>query len=195
MRRGFTLIEMMAVIGIVAVLLAATVGGYAVVTKAAEKARAKDLVHQVKTALELMHQQNDGQWPLRIAMVGEKGAELDDQVAYSFVSGGTKYLTLAASGGKLVGYDRFGVLSPWGVDILKRRGLSAQLSDVRKHRLWFAVDADGDGYIQTTVGGETVRIRAKAAVWCAGKDGVLEAYKVGLRRDDVYSWSVGDTRE
>ena len=44
-------------------------------------------------------------------------------------------------------------------------------------------------------GGETVDIRATAAVWCCGKDGVIEAYAIGLRKDDVYSWTVGQTKE
>ena len=42
--------------------------------------------------------------------------------------------------------------------------------------------------------GETIRVRATAAVWCAGKDGRLENYRDGLKSDDVYSWTVGQTR-
>ena len=195
MRKGFTLIEMLVVIGIIALLIGASIGGYSAVTRAAEKSRATDLAKQVALALATMYEQNDGQWPLRISMAGETGARLDDQAAYAFVSGGTKYLTLSASGGKLTGYDRFGVLDPWGTAILKQRGKSASLADVQDHLLWFAVDTDGDGIIAgATVGGESVDVRATAIVWCAGKDGKMEPYSRGLRKDDIYSWNVGQTK-
>lgn len=201
MRRGFTLIEMLVVIGIIAVLIAASIASYSGVMRAAEKARAEDLVRQVATALATMYEQNNGQWPVRMAMVGEKGAQLDDQVAYAFVSGNTKYLTLDHSGGKLIGYDRFGVLDPWGLAIVKSKGRSAAKKDVSQdnsfdHLLWFAVDADGNGMIEgAMVGGEPVDVRATAIVWCAGRDGKIEPYTQGLRRDDVYSWTVGQTKD
>ena len=59
MKRGFTLIEMLAVIGIIAVLMAALIGGYAGVTKAAEKKKCQELVSNVATALTALFQ-NDG---------------------------------------------------------------------------------------------------------------------------------------
>lgn len=189
---GFTLIEMLVVVGILAVLIAASLGGYSAVTKAAEKTRAKDLVRQVAMALTTMYEQNDGQWSPRIAMVGETGARLDDQAAYAFVSGGTKYLTLSHSGGKLTGYDRFGVLDPWGMAIAKRKGSAVTLGDVQDHLLWFAVDEDGDGIIKNAVvGGASVEVRATAIVWCAGKDGKMDPYKPNQRTDDIYSWTIG----
>lgn len=196
MRRGFTLIEMLVVIGIIAVLIAASLGGYSALTKTAEKARANELVKQVALALTTMYDQNNGQWPVRIAMVGEKGAKLDALTAYSLVSGNTKFLSLSHSGGKLTGHDRFGVLDPWGMEIAKKKGTSATLEDVQDHLLWFAVDADGDGIIQNAnVGDESVEVRATAIVWCAGKDGKMESYSTGLRHDDVYSWTVGQTKK
>ena len=66
---------------------------------------------------------------------------------------------------------------------------------VDDHILRFAIDYDGDGIIEgANVGGETIDIRATAAVWCCGKDGKIEAYSQGLRRDDVYSWTKGQTQ-
>ena len=199
-RKAFTLIEMLVVIGIIAVLVAASIAAYSGVIRTVEKAKAQDLVHQVATALAAMYEQNDGQWPVRMAMVGETGGRLDDQVAFAFVSGDTKYLTLDHSGGKLIGYDRFGVLDPWGTAILKRKGRSATLSDVASdksdHMLWFAVDANGNGVIEgAMVGGESVNVRATAIVWCAGRDGRIESYTQGLKKDDVYSWTVGQTKD
>lgn len=194
-RRGFSLIEVLVVMGILAVLIAASIGGYSAVQKSAERAAAADLVAQVASALKTLHAQNEGRWPLRMAMVGETGGELDPDVAYQFVSGRVKYLSLAASGGKLIGYDRFGILDPWGTKKIKQLGESATLGAVQDHRLWFAVDTDGDGIISgANVGGESVDVRATAIVWCAGRDGKMETYSKGRRGDDVYSWTEGQTK-
>ena len=196
MKKGFTLIEMLVAVGIIATLIAALLGGYSAMIKSAERARATDLVKQVATALSALYEANGGAWPLRIAKTGETGGELDDLVAYSLVEGNTKYLALMHSGGKLIGNDRFGVLDPWGLAIMKQRGQSATLESVRKHLLWFAVDTDGDGIISgAKVGGEEVNVRATAIVWCAGKDGNMEPYSKGLRRGGIYSWTVGQTKD
>ena len=59
------------------------------------------------------------------------------------------------------------------------------------HVIRFAVDTDGDGFVDATVGGVSVRIRASAVAWCCGYDGKIEPYaesNIG-RSDDVYSWS------
>ena len=196
MKRAFTLIEMLVVIGIVAILVVAASQSLVSASRAAQKAKAQDLVQQVATALSAMYEANEGLWPKRLAVAGERGTQIDERLGYAFVSGDNNYLSLDHSGGKLVGYDRFGVLDPWGADIVRKKGTSAALKDVEGHRLWFAVDADGDGVIAgANVGGESVDVRATAIVWCAGKDGKMEPYSKGLKKDDVYSWTVGQTRD
>ena len=205
MKKGFTLVEMLVVIGIIAALIAASLGGYSAVTKAAEKARGRDLVQQVAMALATMYEKSGGEWPPAIAKVGERGGQLDEQAAYALVSNdeGTYYLTLQASGGKLIGYDRFGVLDPWGLAIMKKGGANVTRSAVTKgagsdfdHLLWFAVDTDGDGVISgAQVGGESIDVRATAIVWGAGKDGKMEKYSLGRKKDDLYSWSDGQTKK
>jgi len=195
-KRGFTLIEALLTISIIVVMVAASVGSYSAMTRAADKARARDLVQQVAQALAAMHDNDNGQWPLRMAAVGETGGKLDDLVSYQFVATGVRYLTLNASGGKLIGYDRFGVLDPWGMAIMKRKGPKTTLKDVEDHLIWFAVDEDGDGVIEgVKVGGEAVTVRATAIAWCGGKDGKIEPYSKSHRSDDVHSWTVGQTRE
>ncbi len=199
MKKGFTLIEMLVVIGIVAVLTAAMIGAYSRMTASAEKARCRELVQNTATALTALFQR-EGAWPKALRTTGGTDGELDEKAAYPLAKGG--YMTLTTENGKLAGYDKFGLVTPWATAVIKRRGQSASLGDkmpgggtIRDHRLHYALDLDGDGIIDgASVGGESVDIRATAAVWCCGKDGKIEAYATGLKRDDVHSWSYGQTQ-
>lgn len=44
MKKGFTLVEMLVVIGIIVILLGASIGGFSKMTKSAERAKARELV-------------------------------------------------------------------------------------------------------------------------------------------------------
>ena len=214
---GFTLIEMLVVIGIIAILIGASVGGYSSMTKTAEKARAQELVSNVATALTALYQR-DGNWPKSLAMNGGKDGRLDENAALPLAKGKFISLTTTGSGNamKLTGADRFGLVSPWAAAVIKRRGTSASKSDmvpgggtVEDHILHYALDLDGDGIIKgASVGGRSVDIRATAAVWCGGRDGVISPYPYGAggaslggntvagqRSDDVYSWTPGQTKD
>ena len=100
---------------------------------------------------------------------------------------------------KLSGYDRFGIVTPWATETIKKLGSScSKLSvitaskasgTIKDHILRYALDDDEDGIVEANVGGETIRIRALVAVWCCGADGKIEPYSKGLNGDDVYSWS------
>lgn len=211
MKKGFTLIEMLVVIGIIAVLVGASVGGFSAMTRTAEKAKCQELVSNVATALTAMFQQ-EGVWPKRLARNGASDGQLDADAAYAFVAGETKYLSLSSAGGKLSGVDRFGVVSPWAASLIRRKGNSASLSDVvstgpngtmtiQDHVLHYALDLDGDGIIMgASVGNQVIDVRATAIVWCGGKDGFVSPYPFvsgGDRRgknDDVYSWTPGQTK-
>jgi prepilin-type N-terminal cleavage/methylation domain-containing protein len=210
MKKGFTLIEMLVVIGIIAVLVGASIGGFSAMTRTAEKAKCQELVSNVATALAVMFQQ-EGVWPKRLAKDGASDGRLDADAAYAFVAGSTKYLSLSHSGGKLTGIDRFGVVSPWATSLLRRKGNSASLSDVvsagpngqmtvQDHVLHYALDLDGDGIIQgASVGNQTIDVRATAIVWCGGKDGFVSPYPYagggkGGKNDDVYSWTPGQAK-
>lgn len=214
-RAGFTLVEMLVVIGIITVLIGASIGGYSAMTRSAERARCQELVANTATALTALFQQ-EGHWPKRLRENGSSDGKLDADVAYALVAGSTKYMSLTTKDGKLSGIDRFGIVTPWAATALKSQGTSGSLSTrvgsatVGDHILHFALDLDGDGIIDgANVGGKSVSIRATAAVWCCGKDGVISPYpygsggsggkgasggQAGAKGDDVYSWSPGQTR-
>ena len=201
-RRGFTLIEMLVVIGIIATLMGVMLASVSTFLRSADKARCQELVANTATALTALYQK-EGAWP-RALIKGHNGNNmLDEHAALPLAKG--SYMTLTMNDGRtqLAGYDRFGVISPWAFNVVKRRGISTSLSTkvpdggtIQDHVLRYALDLDGDGVIESApVGSESVNIRATAAVWCCGKDGRIEAYSTGLRKDDVYSWTVGQTKE
>ena len=202
MRRGFTLIEMLVVIGIIAALIAATLGSYSAVTRSAEKAKCRELVAQVAMALAMLYQ-NEGNWPKRLAVQGKTDGKLDAETAIVLKG---YYSLNVDDNGKLIGYDRFGIVSPWAHDVIKRGGNGVSLTTrvstskhgpqtIDDHILHYALDLDGDGIIEgASVGGERVDVRATAIVWCAGKDGYMEKYSRGQKGDDVYSWAPGQAK-
>ena len=211
LRRGFTLIEMLVVIGIIGVLIGVSVGGFSHMTKSAEKAKAQELVSNVATALTAMFQQ-EGCWPPRLLANGKTDGELDENAALALARGG--YFSLSTDkpdnpkyATKLTGHDRFGIVTPWAQALIKSKGDKANETDkvagkamIREHRLHYALDLDGDGIIENfSVGGESLSVSATAVVWCigksGGKDGKPWPYKEGLRKDDIYSWSLGQTKD
>ena len=203
MKKGFTLIEMLVVIGIIAVLIAALIGSFSAVRSAAEKARTRELVSNTATALIALFNDN-GVWPRQLREGNKKGI-LDETAAYPLVSG-SKYMSLTSANGKLSGLDKFGIVTPQATAVIKRLGASASKTSklpngttIEDNILHYALDLDGDGIIESVnIGGETVNIRATAVVWCIGKTGGNKgkpwAYSEGLKKDDVYSWSHGQTR-
>jgi len=199
-KAGFTLIEMLVVIGIIAVLIGASIVGYTKMTQTADKTKAQELVDNVATALTALYQK-DGNWPKRLALGGGSDGVLDENTTLPLAKAGYFSLTTVGTGKdmKLAGNDRFGLVTPWASLILKRKGKEATVSDLVSGktdlRLHYALDLDGDGIIKgASVGGVSVDIRATAAVWCAGKDGIIAPYSTGGRADDVYSWTPGQTR-
>ena len=216
LRSAFTLIEMLVVMGIIAVLIGASIGGYSAMTKSAERARCQELVSNVAVALTALFQ-NEGVWPKRLAREGATDGKLDENTAYALVANGRSYFSLTKNGDKLGGHDRFGILTPWAQAVVKRLGTSASKGSkvgsmtVDDHVLHYALDLDGDGKIlAASVGGQSVDVRATAIVWCCGKDGVIDPYPYGSsgsggkgsssgtaggKTDDVYSWTPAQTRD
>lgn len=200
--KGFTLIEMLVVIGIIVVLTGASIAGFGKMRASAERAKVQELVSNTATALTALFQQ-EGVWPKRLlANSGMGDGLLDENAAFPLAKRGSLSLTMNSDETALGGLDRFGVVDPWGAAVIKRRGTSASAEDsvsstatVKDHILHYAIDVDGDGVVEASVGGESIRVRASAIVWGAGKDGKIERYSVGIKKDDIYSWTPGMARK
>lgn len=198
-KSGFTLVEMLVVIGIIAVLAAASMVGYSKVVKSAKKAKTQELVANAATALTYILTKNNGMWPEDLLRRVQNGSGiLDEETSRVFVRYnlmGLSYNQTSADGDvrkyRLVGKDRCGVVDAEAEAVLKRtRGGGASLKvpsggTVSDHILRFAIDEDGDGV--TEVGDGGMKVRASAVVWAAGPDGKVDFASRG-RNDDVYSW-------
>lgn len=192
---GFTLIEMMVVIGIIGILAAVLTGGYTYAVKSARRAKATEAVSNAKTALEMLYQKAEG-WPQEILDARQEGdyQVMDENVArvlfkYGLLNVDCKKVN---STGKLEvdytlrGADRCGIADPWAQEVLKRadkgKSGSALLDSpvstggkVREHLIYFAVDRDDDGFVERGKDGfvPVNKVRAKVITWCAGADGGL----------------------
>lgn len=195
-KSGFTLIEMLVVIGIIAILSGALLMGFGRVTKAAQRAKAVEAVSEVAQALAILRQKNSNVWP-SVVSGGYGGADgngkgMVKDVAKRFGDAGL--LGITVKNGLPIGISRCGVVDPWAEAVLKRSKDASEMSKVpsggtvQDHIIYFAVDLDDDGITVANVGGQAVEVRAEAIAWCAGADGVIAPYTQRGRSDDIYSW-------
>ena len=196
-RKGFTLIEMLVVMGIIAVLMGALIVGFGRVTKTAQRARAQETVSNAASALSiLLHK--EGTWSGTIISYGgsnNEGKGMTKDVARLFAK---KNLMGVAhdTNNEPIGTDRCGIVDPWAIAVLKRNSAANESSKVpsggfvKDHRIFYAVDEDGDGITEADVGNPAthIKVRATAIAWCAGADGQFADPKTRGRSDDVYSW-------
>lgn len=200
MKKAFTLVEMMVVIGILGILMAIAGFSFSAIGTA-NQAKGEELCHQVAIAMTQLFNEK-GRWPRALlANNGAKEGKLDENAAYPLRT----LLSLSTENNRLSGYDRFGILTPWAMEVVKKRGAQASRTDkipsggtIDDHTLRYALDTDGDGIIEgATVGGESVDVRATCIVWSCGKDGKIEAYSTSVRHgsDDCYSWDKGKTEK
>lgn len=200
MKKGFTLVEMLVVIGIIAVLTAASLIGYQKMLVTAERTRCRELVSNTATALLSIYQET-GAWPkgLRNAKVEDGNRVVDEKAGYVLADKGVMPLEIDSKTYRTKGLDKFGVITPYATAVLKRLGSKANESSkvtgsstIADHRLRFELDLDGDGLIENVnVGGESISVRANVMVWCSGRDGKILPYTKGIRSDDVHSWTRG----
>lgn len=202
---GFTLIELMVVIGIIAIISGALFMGFGRITKSAQRAKAVEAVSSAAQALVILRQKNNSVWPKAILANGGSdgtGKGMVEDVAKTFADFAARGMPVLSISYKkvkdgtyeLLGTSRCGVVDPWAETVLKR-GKNANNETavpsggkVRDHIIYYAVDDDGDGITTANVGGQAVNVRAEAIAWCAGADGVLAPYANRGRSDDVYSW-------
>ena len=203
-KSAFTLVEMLVVIGIIAVLAAASMVGYSKVVKSSRKAKTQELVSNAASAITYILAKNDNVWPKDFLnnLTDGDGGQLDELTSRVFVRFnmlGLSYNQAQSEGKKgskriqLFGKNRCGVVDSEAEAVLKR-SKNATIGTkvpsggtIKDHILYFAIDKDGDGITEATVGGVNVEVRASAIVWAAGPDGKVE-YGFKGRNDDVYSW-------
>ena len=207
-RSAFTLVEMLVVIGIIAILAGASMIGYSKVLRASQKTRNREIVSNAATALTQILTKNNGSWPeLLLENANGGSGRLDKKVSTVFITFdmmGLSYNQNSADGSglrQLIGKDRCGIVDVDAEKVLKRSlsaGEGAKVPSggtVKDHILYFAIDEDGDGFTEAQVeGGGKLKIRATAVVWAAGPDGKVD-YGTMAHNDDVYSWTPAQVKK
>lgn len=165
MRKGFTLVEIMIVIAIIGMLMGISAVSYSHFTAKAEDAKSSELLSQVKTALETIYLEKGG-WTPRLATGAEKGDPTLDGDAALGLKG--RFALDIDDSGKLKGYNRFGILTDQGVQIMKKKGNSCSENDVLPYQLRYALCEAEEDFVDIPQFG--VKVRAHACVWCMSKD-------------------------
>lgn len=205
-RAGFTLVEMLVVIGMIGILAITLVSSFSHLKTTARQGQAQSQVVEVATAFTV-YLQKYREWPDEWQN-GSK-TEMDEDVCWQFQKCGLLDLTTYKySSGEVKdcisaninqqSLDRFGLLDPWGRNALKRTGTQTAATKVasggtlKDHRIQFRLDRDYDGYVDSNEGApKGMKIRAAAIVWSRGPDG-KDATSTSERYpgDDRLSWSL-----
>jgi len=185
-RTGFTLVEMLVVIGLIGVLAGVLVTSMSHLKVAAKQSHAQSLVSEVATALTLYLQRNRS-WSVEMVSATDLEQTICAQLQLKKYGGPFLDVTAVNDDESMNknSLDRYGMLDPWGRAMLKAQP-NLNESNVKDHRIQIRVDKNLDGYVDSsegTPGG--ARVRASAIAWSRGPDG-----KDGTR-DDRFSWSQG----
>lgn len=203
---GYTMVEMLVVIGIIGILASVLLTSFNHVRNTARKNHAQALVSEVATAFTI-YLQRERAWPAEwTRQMGQQ--DMDHEVCRIFQE--MRLLDISPyevnSSGTILetrnkyGVDRFGLLDPWGQLALKKRPGSTTEDDklpngtsFRDHRLQFCLDRDLDGYVDGAEGApKGIKVRASVLVWSRGPDG-KDDFTSSARypQDDNLSWPVG----
>ncbi|MBQ9430990.1 MAG: type II secretion system protein [Kiritimatiellae bacterium] len=208
--KGFTLVEMLIVIGIMGILASVMVVSLSHMKKTALQAQAQSLVTEVATALNILLQQ-ERQWPDEILEYSkETEGGCVPEVCAVFQS--KKLMDISTYKQGAIGttinedsLDRFGILDPYGRAALKKvpkcQDAGRQIPDgsgtYKDHRIQYRVDKNYDGFVDSSEGApKGMKVRASVIVWSRGPDG-KDAERAGGKfpGDDRLSWSVAGTAE
>lgn len=206
--RGFTLVELLVVIGLIGILSVALVGSFGYLKTSAWQSRAQAQVSNAATALTAYLQKNRS-WPDELLSNTKKEFDADVCAAlqrYQIIDVSTWKTLPSVTDTKgvknLNSPDQCGLLDPWGRarirKILANGGDPQNELEVETHRLQYRLDEDFDGYVDAAEGApKGARVRGSVLVWSRGPDGLDDAdgknpkAKTRYPYDDRLSWSFG----
>jgi len=188
------MVEILVVLGIIAILMATLIPSFGYVLKIARQARAQELVSNAATALTI-YIQRERAWADEML---ESRGYFNQKVCFILVQAGlldvTSWRVIDNENLKFISDspDKFGLLDPWGQAMLKRNKEWLEMDELpeghplRNHLLQFRIDSDFNGFVDNDdrLGNVPMDkpVRASAIVWSPGPSG------------DPYEWTVKGRR-
>jgi prepilin-type N-terminal cleavage/methylation domain-containing protein len=202
--KGFTLVEMLVVIGIIGLLIGVLTTGFSYAQTLAWQTRSQELVSNVATAMGT-YLLNERSWPDEFL---RSNGNVNNEVCKVLQEASLlDVTTVTVEDNKPPGTkkgdinpnspERFGLFSPWGQRLIRRAPEADKLPEEwKKHILQFRVDVDLDGKIDSNdaelgpIPGNGDPIRASVIVWSCGPQGKADG-KTGAKnsQDNRQSWS------
>ena len=200
-KAGFSLIEMLLVIGILAALMGMAAVGFGGMSRRAQRTNTVELVSNAATALTIIFQESKA-WPKPL-IDGMGNHKLNRDACAAFVRHGSGLLGLSYKVQKgedgvdrrVVddqSVDKFGLIDAYAQAVVRKRadatlGMAVPTGGtIDDHILNYAIDDDGDGFVDVPLESGNVKVRATACVWSSGADGKFN--KSRSKGDDVFSW-------